>query len=126
MSSITIIKLRLKGVNADLLKQVVEQLCKEHNGQMTNTIEDYFHKTERVELGFKCREMPRGAAFSIKQGEVEVKGDFYETGAFERTIQRELTQQYTAQAHIASFHQMGFQTQTSKVGEKIVIRAFAW
>jgi hypothetical protein len=118
--------MRLKGVNPQLLREVVEQLCKELGGQMTTSITDYYGKSQSCPLAFKCNEFPRGVGFVLEKGEVSIKGDFYGYHGFENTIQKNLTQQYTAQAHIASFKQMGFQTQTQKIGEKIVVRAYQW
>jgi len=126
MSSITILKVKLKNVNAEILKQVVEQLCKEHGGEMTNTIHDFYGNVTRVELGFKCRAHPRGVGFTVEKGQVQIKGDFYQNYSFQNQVQKQLVQNYTAQAHVAALRQMGYQTQTQKVGEKVVIRAYTW
>lgn len=124
MSSITVIKVRLKNVNAELLRQVVEQLCKEYGGQMTTSIQDFYGQSQRVDLGFKCPEMQRGVGFTVEKGEVKIRGDFFNAYGFQRQLEKQLVQTYTAQAHIAALRQQGFQVQQQKVGEKIVVRAF--
>lgn len=126
MSSFTLIRIRLKNVNAELLRQVVEALCKEYGGTMTTTIEDYSHNTQRVDLGFKCRAFPRGVGFEVQGGQVNIRGDFYQHYDFQRQLERQLTQNYTALAHQQALRQAGFQVQSQKVGEKIVLRAFSW
>lgn len=126
MSSITLIRVRLKNVNSELLRQVVEQLCKEYGGTMTTTIEDYGHNLSKVELGFKCRAFPRGVGFEVINGQVHMKADFYEYHGFQQQLERQLTQTYTAQAHQQALRQAGFQVQSQKVGTKIVLRAFSW
>jgi len=126
MSHISIIKIKLKNVNLELLKQVVEQLCKEHWGQMVNHIEDFAGQKTKVDLAFKCSAFPRGIAFEVERGEVSIKGDFYRYHEFQRQIENQLTQTYTVQAFNVSLRQQGFQTQTQKVGEKVLIRAYQW
>jgi hypothetical protein len=126
MSSITLIKVRLRNISAELLRQVVEQLCKEYGGQMTTTITDYAGNTAKVGLGFKCQAFQRGVGFVIQKGEVFVKGDFFNFYEFQHQVQRQLTQNYTAMAHSQALRQQGFQVQQQKVGSKIVLRAFAW
>jgi len=126
MSSFTLIRVRLKNVNAELLRQVVEQLCKDLGGTMTTTIENYYGNTSRVELGFKCPQFTRGVGFEVVKGQVQIKADFYQHYDFQRQLERQLTQNYTAQAHATALRQQGFQVNRQKVGEKIVLRAFAW
>jgi len=126
MSSFTLIRIRLKNVSAELLRQVVEQLCKDLGGTMTTTIEDYGHNTSRVSLGFKCPQFTRGVGFEIVRGEVQMKADFYMHHEFQQQLERSLTQTYTAQAHQQALRQTGYQVQQQKVGEKIVLRAFSW
>jgi len=126
MSSFTLIRIRLKNVNQELLRQVVEQLCKEYGGQMTKTITDFYGNVTRVELGFKCPAFQRGVGFSVEKGQVVIKGDFYQHYDFQHQVQRQLTQNYTAQAHVSALRQQGFQVTQQKVGEKIVVRAFTW
>jgi len=126
MSSITLVKVRLKNVNRELLRAVVEQLCKEYGGTMTSEITDYYGNRDRVELGFKTPGFQRGVGFSVERGEVMLKADFYMHGDFQREIERRLTQNYTANAYVQSLRAMGFQTQTQRVGEKLTIKAFTW
>lgn len=126
MSSITLIRIRLRNVSAELLRQVVEQLCKELGGTMTTTIQDYYGNDVHVELGFKCPQFQRGVGFVVEKGEVSIKGDFYQHNEFQRQVERQLTQTYTAQAHQQALRQAGYQVQQQKVGTKVVLRAFAW
>lgn len=126
ISHITLIKMKLANVSPEMLKQVVEQLCKEHGGEMVTAIQDAYGKSQRVELGFKCHSMPWGVAFEVEKGEVQIKGDFWRHYDFQAQIQQELTQTYTAQAHVQSLRQMGYQVQTQKVGDKVLVRAFTY
>jgi hypothetical protein len=126
MSSITLIKIRLKNVNRELLKAVVEQLCKEYGGTMTGEISDYFGNRQKVEIGFKTPNFHRGVGFSVERGELLLKGDFFMHEQFQHELERRLTQTYTANAYVQSLRAMGFQTQTQRVGEKVTIKAFAW
>jgi len=126
MSSFTLIRVRLKNVSAELLRQVVEQLCKDLGGTMTTTITNYYGNRSRVELGFTCPQFTRGVGFEIVNGQVQMKADFYQHYEFQQRLERQLTQTYTAQAHQQALRQAGFQVQQQKVGEKIVLRAFSW
>jgi len=126
MSSITLIRVRLKNVNPELLRQVVEQLCKEYGGEMTTRITDFYGNVTRVQLGFKCAEFPRGVGFEVQKGEVVMKGDFFQQHGFQRAVEKGLVQNYTAQAHVSALRQQGYQTQVQKVEGKILIRAFSW
>jgi len=126
MSSFTLIRIRLKNVSAELLRQVVEQLCKDLGGTMTTTITDYYGNPSKVSLGFTCPQHTRGVGFEVVNGQVQMKADFYMHHEFQQQLERSLTQTYTAQAHQQALRQAGFQVQSQKVGEKIVLRAFSW
>jgi hypothetical protein len=126
MSHFSIIKISIKNPDIELLKRVVEEIAKELNAEIVNTIRDFYGNALNVTIGIRNNIFRRGIGIVINQrGEPEVVGDFYGVPVSEiEKFKQLLTQYYTTYALTSSLVQLGYNVQTQKVNDKIYIRAF--
>jgi hypothetical protein len=127
ISHISLIKIKIKNPNRELLKKTIMELAKEMDGSVTNTVRDFYGNTHSVILGVKNKVFTFGIGVNINEnGEVEVVGDFYRVSQHEiEEFQQKLIQRYTSNALQLALIQLGFQTQTQKLQDKIVVRAWS-
>jgi hypothetical protein len=127
MSHFSLIKIKIKNPNVNLLKKAVELLGHQLGGQAVSQIRDYYGRTTDVTAGLVNDTFHRGVGVRINErGEVEVVGDFWNVprSAVER-FQQLLIQNYAALAMQAALAQLGYQVQVSKVQEKVYVRGVA-
>jgi len=126
MSHFSIIKISIKNPDLQLLKHVVEQIARELNAEVVNTIKDYRGNTLSVLIGVRSSIFHRGLGVTVNsKGEVEIVGDFYRVPMSEiERFKQLLTQYYTALALTQSLTQLGYSIQMQKADDKIYIRAF--
>ena len=127
MSHFSLIKVKIKNPNVNLLKKAVELIAKDLNAQVVSQVHDYYGRTMDCVAGVKNADFPRGIGVKINSsGEVEVVGDFWKVrpGAVE-SFQKMLVQYYTALAIQHSLAQLGYQVQVNKVNDKIHVRGVA-
>jgi hypothetical protein len=127
MSHFSLIKIKIKNPNMNLLRRAVELVAKELNGQVVGRIHDYYHRTMDCIAGLVNADFRRGVGVRVSaSGDVEVVGDFWNVprSAVER-FQQLLVQNYTALAMQTALAQLGYQVQAQKVQEKVYIRGVA-
>jgi hypothetical protein len=127
MSHFSLIKVKIKNPNVNLLKKAVELIAKELNAQVVSQVHDYYGRAMDCVVGIKNADFPRGIGVRVNaSGEVEVVGDFWKVrpGAVE-SFQKALVQYYTALAIQSALQALGYQVQLNKVQEKIHIRGVA-
>jgi hypothetical protein len=127
MSHFSIIKISIKNPDIELLKRVVEEIAKELNAEIVNTIRDFYGNALNVTIGIRNNVFRRGIGVKINEkGEIEIVGDFYGVSASEiEKFKQLLTQYYITYALTSSLVQLGYNVQTQKVNDKIYIRAFS-
>jgi hypothetical protein len=125
MSHFSLIKIKIRNPSVQLLKKAIEIIAKEVNGEIVNSVRDYYGNVrDDIVLGIKNDVFFRGIGVKVNEkGEVEIVGDFYciSQGEVERFKQL-LVQNYTTLAIQQSLVQMGYQIQTQKVQDKIYVR----
>jgi hypothetical protein len=126
MSHFSIIKISIKNPDIELLKRVVEEIAKELNAEIDNTIRDFYGNTLNVTIGIRNNIFKRGIGIVINQrDELEIVGDFYGVPASEiEKFKQLLTQYYTTFALTTALTSLGYNVQTQKMDDKIYIRAF--
>ena len=127
MSHFSLIRIKIKNPNVNLLKKAVELIAKELNAQVVSQVHDYYGRTMDCVAGVKNADFPRGIGVKINSsGEVEVVGDFWKVrpGAVE-SFQKMLVQYYTALAMQSALQALGYQVQVNKVNDKIHVRGVA-
>jgi len=127
ISHISLIKIKIKNPNRELLKKTIVELAKEMDGSITNTVRDFYGNTYDVILGVKNKDFVFGIGVKINEnGEVEVIGDFYRVSQHKiEEFKQKLIQRYTSNALQLALIQLGFQTQTQKLQDKIIVRAWS-
>jgi len=128
MSHFSLVKVKIKNPNAQLLKRAVELIAKELGGQVTTTIKDYYGNTMNVVAGVVNDVFKRGIGVKVNErGEVEVVGDFWGISKSEvQRFQQLLTQYYTAIAVQQALSALGYRVEAQKtVQEKIYVRGVA-
>lgn len=121
MSHFSVCKVKIQNPNLDLLKDVVREMGREMQGQIVSEIRDYSGKSKDFDIGFTTRTMPMGVGVRVRNGQVELIGDFY--GVNKASIEAELTKMYTATAVAKVLQRMGYQVQAQKDREKVIINA---
>lgn len=124
MSHFSICKVKIKNPNIELLKQAVEFLAKELNGEIVDKIFDYYGKemTDFI-IAIKTEKIFRGVGVKIENGEVKLVGDFYQVHSAIDNFQKNLVKTYTSLAVANSLKSMGYNVQMQKSKEKVVIYA---
>jgi hypothetical protein len=128
MSHFSIIKIVLKNPVIPLLKQSIEAIAKETNGQIISEIKDYYGniRSDYI-IAMKNDVFFRGIGIKVNEkGEVELIGDFW--GISQREVEKFkqlLVQNYTTLAIQQSLMQLGYNVQTQKVQDKVYVRGFA-
>jgi hypothetical protein len=127
MSHFSIIKISIKNPDIELLKRVVEEIAKELNAEIVNTIRDFYGNASSVLIGIRSSIFHRGIGIIVNsKGEVEIVGDFYRIPMSEiERFRQLLTQYYTTFALTTALTSLGYNVQTVKQNDKIYIRAFA-
>lgn len=127
MSHYSLIKLKIKNPNMQLLKNVIQQICGELHATIVTSIKDYYGNTRTDFLiGFKSAELPNGVGIKVENGEVQIVGDFFLAKIKEGYLQNLISQSYTALALNTSLKQMGYMVQQQKVKDKMVVMASAY
>jgi len=129
MSHFSLIKVKIKNPNQQLLKATVEAIAKELGGQVTTSVRDYYGNAMNVVAGIVNNVFPRGVGVKVNErGEVEVVGDFWGVPKAEvQRFQQLLTQYYTAMAVQQALSALGYrvEVQEQKQRERIFIRGVA-
>ena len=125
MSHYSIMKIKLKNVNEELLIEAVKELAKEINAQIVDQIHDYYGRVRTDFLiALKNSGFYRGVGIRINQetGEVELVGDFYGYRVHPKALEKLIAQYYTAAAVAYAARSLGMQVSGQKVEDKIYMR----
>lgn len=124
MSHFSLLKVKIKNPNIQLLKKAVEQVAKELNATIVNQITDYYGRVRNdIIIGIKNDVFHRGIGIIVENNEVKLIGDFWGVGkAKVEEIEQLLTQSYTALAVQSSLQALGYQVTTQKIQDKIIIK----
>lgn len=124
MSHFTLIKIKIKDPNVQLLKKAIEQVAKELNATIITQVQDYYGRAKDVIIGLKNNEFCRGVGVIVEGGEIKLIGDFWGVKqSYIDQFQQLLTQNYTALAVQASLQQLGYQVSMQRVQDKIYVKA---
>ncbi|MCX8205544.1 MAG: hypothetical protein N3H31_07840 [Candidatus Nezhaarchaeota archaeon] len=124
MSHFTLIKIKIKDPNVQLLKKAIEQVAKELNATIITQVQDYYGRGKDVIIGLKNNEFYRGVGVIVEGGEIKLIGDFWGVKqSYIDQFQQLLTQNYTALAVQASLQQLGYQVSMQRVQDKIYVKA---
>jgi hypothetical protein len=117
----------LKNPDINLLKQVIQELAAENEGEICTQIEDYYgNKHSDFIIGIKTSTMHRGIGIDVEEdGKVKIRGDFYQYEHDVLDFENLITQTYTAHALNKALSGLGYRTETKKVEDKTVIKAYA-
>jgi hypothetical protein len=127
MSHFSLIRIKIKNPNVNLLKKAVEMIAKELGGQTVTQIYDYYGRAMDVTVGLVSANFRRGVGVKVNErGEVEIVGDFWgvSRSAVEK-FQQLLVQNYASLAMQTALAQLGYQIQAQKVQNKVYIRGVA-
>jgi len=125
MSHFSLIKIKIKNPSVQLIKKAIEIIAKETNGEVVNSVRDYYGNTRSdIILGIKNSTFFRGIGVKVNEkGEVEIVGDFWNIPQSEvEKFKQLLVQNYTTLAIQQSLVQMGYQVQVQKVQDKVYVR----
>jgi molybdopterin converting factor small subunit len=128
MSHFSLIRIKIKNPSTQLLKKTVEVIAKEVNGEVINSVRDYYGNVRAdFIIGVKNNTFHRGVGVKINErGEVELIGDFWGIPNSEvERFKQLLVQNYTTLAIQESLIQLGYNVQTQKVQDKIYVRGVA-
>jgi hypothetical protein len=127
MSHFSVNKIKLKNPNAQLLKSTVEQIAKQLGGEVVSEVRDFGGNVRRdILIGIRTEEISRGIGVKVSpSGEVQIVGDRWGVESEVRQFEEMLTQTYTSNALALVLRGQGYQVATQKVGEKMVVRAYA-
>lgn len=124
MSHFSVSKIKVRNPNTDLLKQVAHQLVTEMNGQLVSEIRSMEGNKETNFLtAFKTASLPYGVGVRVKNGEVELVGDFWGKSQEKKRLEAELTKNYTASAISLTLRNMGYQVHAQRAKQKVVLVA---
>ena len=124
MSHFSICKIRIKNPNVELLKQAVQQLAQELNGEIVQEIVDFSGNIQKDFLiAVKTPQIHRGVGIKVEDGEVKLVGDFFLIRDVIEAFQKNLIQTYTALAVANSLKNLGYNVQAQKQMGKVVIYA---
>jgi hypothetical protein len=126
MSHYSLVKIKIKNVNENVLRQAIQELCKHFQFQVVNQIVDFYgHPRTDFLIGIKNRDYPRGVGIKLAfNGQITLVGDFYNTYG-PQYISQLISQYYTVQALKIGLKKIGYNTHVVKEGEKVLIHAFA-
>jgi len=128
MSHYSIVKIKLKNVNRNLLTGAVKELARELNAEIVDVIRD---ATGRMRsdflIGLKNSTFYRGVGINVnKNGEVMLVGDFWRIPRSEvDALKKKIVQYYTAAAIAHVARQMGMEVSGQKVKQGIYLRCYA-
>jgi len=131
MSHISLIKVKISNPNVDLLREAVKALAEEIGAEICDKIVDFYKRSinmRGVVVAIRNDVFHRGVGITVKDGEVNLKGDFFDVPAGEiRKLKLGLVKHYTALATASTLRSMGYQQiQSSKVKDAIYIKAVAF
>jgi len=131
MSHISLIKVKIVDPNIDLLRQAVKNLAEEIGAEICGRIVDFYGRSismRNIVLSIRNKTFHRGVGITVKDGEVNLKGDFFDVPTGEiRKLKLGLVKHYTALATASTLRSMGYQQiQSSKVKDAIYIKAVAF
>ena len=126
ISHISLIRVKIKNPNMNLLREAVKNLAMEIGAELVNEVVDYYGRKVKVDLGIKNDVFHRGVGITVQNGEVKLIGDFYGYRQHVEQLQLGLVKHYTALATAVTLRNMGYQVQSSKVKNSIFIRAVAY
>jgi len=128
MSHYSLVRIKIKNLIVDLLKQTVEEFAKEFNGEIVSQIKDYGGNVRSDFLiAIKTSEMHRGVGVKIdSHGNVQLIGDFYGYEGVVRNFEKMLVQRYTANAMALALKNMGYNVEMQKSKQVVFIRAIEW
>jgi hypothetical protein len=125
MSHYSLVKIKIKNANENVLRQAIQELCKQEGFQVVNQIVDFYgHPRTDFLIGIKNRDYPRGVGIKLENGQITLVGDFYNTYG-EKAIADKISQYYTVQALKVGLKKIGYNPRVVKNGEKVLIHAFA-
>jgi len=124
VSHISLVKISIRNPNISILRGAVKALAKDLGGELVTEVEDYYGNKTPVPLGVRNAVFPRGVGITVEDGQVRLKGDFFDIPQHEVThIQNCLVKNYTALATINSLRSLGYQVSAQKVKESVFIKA---
>lgn len=126
MSHLSICKVKIRNPNAEILKLAVMQIAQQSGGRIVSTKDVYglYRETaEGIIIAIRTPELPMGVAVRIKNGEVEILGDFYGRERERRKFENELVKTYTSMAIAKVLQAMGYSVNVQKAKEKVMLIA---
>ncbi len=124
MSHFSICKIEINAPNVELLKQAVEQLAKELDGEIVNEIRDWGGNIRSdFIIAVKTSRLRRGVGITVENGEVKLVGDFFNVEEDVEAFQKNLVKTYATLAVAKSLKSLGYNVQTKKQAEKVIILA---
>jgi len=128
MSHFSICKIKIRNPNIELLKQAVEQLAKELNGEIVTEIRDFAGNVRTDFLmAVKTPQLYRGVGIQVtERGEVKLVGDFWRVEYAAKVFEKNLVKTYTTLALSQTLSQMGYRLNVQKAKEKVMIYAEAY
>ena len=128
MSHFSLIKIKIKNPNINLLRKAVLDVIKELKGTVVSTIYDASWRARGgYIIAFKTNVFRRGVGIKVDvDGNVKIEGDFYDIPISKvEELEKMITRSYTVHATIHALKMMGYTVQKTKAKEKIYIKAVA-
>ncbi|MHC1599855.1 MAG: hypothetical protein ACXQS5_03425 [Candidatus Methanospirareceae archaeon] len=128
MSHFSIINIKLKNANKNLLIEAVKELAKELDAEIVNTIQDAYGRLRSdILIGLRNRTFYRGVGIKVNEkGEVKLVGDFMLVkGEDIERLKKKIVQYYTATAIAHVARQMGMNVAGQKTKQGIYLRCYA-
>jgi len=127
MSHISLVKVSIRTPNLSLLRRAVESLAEELRAEIVTEVHDYYGNSVSVELGIRNSVFWRGVGFVVEEGELKLKGDFFDIEVSEvERLKSMLVKHYTVVAAVTALRNMGYEVKATPFKEAIYIKASAW
>ena len=132
MSHVTSAVAKIKGVNKDLLEEVLQKLAQKYGAHLVNPneIRDYYgnmliNAYPNIKYGMVGGMLKYGVGIEItEQGEVVVRGDFWGSRINEQQFTADLESEYTKEAIKEALVESGFTiTHETEDEEEVVLMA---
>ena len=118
MSHVTVTKLKIEGLNREILKKALEKVAEKHGAKLVDasTIKDYYGRDVlgnvpdgKIVYGIKGGALKYGAVISAdeKTGEIEVSGDFWASGLNVNQLTGEVNTEYVKEGVTEALEDIG-------------------
>lgn len=101
-------------------------MAKNMGGEVVTSVKDYYGNQTEVDIGIKNSVFQRGLGFTVEGEEVKIVGDTYQIPQHHVTnFQNTFNQLYTQKAWETALKQSGYSVVPQKVGNKVLLKAWA-